>query len=336
MNTTMESSLEIEARAGAWLARRESGDWSAEEQARLAQWLEASTANRVAYLRQEAAWECALRLQALKGSTPDGEVPSLENWRLTPFVSDGRAPKSRRWRIPDVRRLAVAASVAFLAITLGIGAWMWLDRRPSAYKTPVGVTAAVPLPDGSQVTLNTDSEIQVAVTETERRIDLKRGEAFFIVAKDPERPFIVTAGGKRVVAVGTAFSVRRHGEDIRVLVTEGKVRIEEDTFVTAGGIARAGEAGVVVRQDTLVQIEDYLSWRSGYLIFRETPLREAVEEFNRYNAQKILITGPRVADLRFSGKIRPTSVEPFIRLLEESFPVRAQRAGRKILLTSTN
>src|SRR6185503_17001722 len=101
-------SREIEERAGTWLAKRESGNWTAEDEVLLTRWLDASIANRVAFLRQEAAWEQALRLQALKGHTTPGTVPSPENWRLTPFVSDGPAyrsetahtgtvPSRRRW-----------------------------------------------------------------------------------------------------------------------------------------------------------------------------------------------------------------------------------------------
>ncbi len=362
MNMGMESSIEIEERAGAWLSKRESGHWSAEDQAHLTQWLNACTANRVAYLRQEAAWEYALRLQALKGNTPRGEIPSPEDWRLSPFFSDGHSaiappfaridpnPNAREVRAlrdvmrgkPSLKRFAFAASV-LLAIAASIAWYSW-SQDPS-YRTPIGVTAAVPLPDGSKITLNTDSEIHVAVTKKERRIELNKGEAFFNVAKDPTRPFIVTVGNRHVIAVGTAFSVRREGNDIHVLVTEGKVRIEDDTFsssksnpvpVTAGGIARAGDAGIIVQQNSLPEIEDYLSWRAGYLIFRETPLADAISEFNRYNEQKILIQDPAIAAIRFSGKIHPTSFEPFIRLLEDSFLIRAQRADGKILLTAAN
>jgi len=90
------------------------------------------------------------------------------------------------------------------------------------YSTPVGEIASVPMRDGSKVTLNTDSQIRVTLTDSERRVDLKYGEAFFEVSKDPKRPFVVNAGGKRVIAVGTQFSVRRDANDIQVVVTEGR------------------------------------------------------------------------------------------------------------------
>ncbi len=388
MNMSTESSIETETRAGAWLAKRESGRWSAEDQARLTQWLNASIANRVAYLRQEAAWEYALRLQALKGTTPHGKVPTPEDWKLTPFFSDGQPetgpPVTRRDRpgnfetpdtgaagggdgdsreskaeetaseiraqIPSKKHLALAASV-LVTLTAGF-AWHFWPRGP-VYTTPVGGIASVPIRDGSKVTLNTASEIRVAITEKERRVDLRKGEAFFEVVPDPARPFVVSAGDKRIVVLGTKFSVKRDRNDVRVVVTEGAVKVVSasellsrgklidrnndignvDTVVAAGGVARTSAAGLIVQNDVLTQVNDYLSWREGFLVFRDIPLGAAVAEFNRYNEQQIAIQDPAVAALRFSGKIRPASFEPFIRLLEDSFPIKAQREHGRILLT---
>jgi len=230
--------------------------------------------------------------------------------------------------------------------------------------------ASVPMSDGSKITLNTDSQIRLAVSEKERHVELDQGEAFFEVVRDATRPFVVSAGSKRVIAVGTKFSVRRIGSDIRVFVAEGKVRVEDDSrassfrlsrapsisspaqkephpqplytdagnaevLVAAGGIAHTGDAGIVVQENVEPQVEDHLSWRAGYLIFRETPLADAVAEFNRYNDEKIVIRDQHVAQIRFSGKIKPTSADAFLRLLEEAFPVRAERSGSQIVLADT-
>jgi transmembrane sensor len=357
----MESSREIEERAGMWLAKRESGSWSAEDEARFKHWLDASTANRVAFLRQEGAWEHALRLQALRGHTPPGTVPSPDEWRLSPFVSDGSArlrphdPEARPETI-DTGTVVAASHRRWIRWTLAasvilavVGALTWhLSSRGPYYHTAVGGLASVPMTDGSRVTLNTDSAIRLAVTERERRVQLERGEAFFEVAKDPTRPFVVVAGNKRVIAVGTKFSVRRSGNDLGVFVTEGKVRLEDDSFLAssptpsprqadsllaAGTIARAGDSGVVVQEKPLPEVQDFLSWRSGYLTFRDIPLADAIAEFNRYNEQKIFIEDATVAALRFSGKIRPTNFEAFVRLLEDAFPIRARHTDGRIVLT---
>jgi transmembrane sensor len=376
VRASMESSRDIEERAGTWLARRESGNWSTEDELRFTQWLNASTANRVAFLRQEGAWEHALRLRALRGGTPPGTVPSPDDWRLSPFVGGGlpqarpHDPEGGSIQIP--RRLfrlrALAASLALVVA----GALTWHVSTPGPhYRTPVGGLASVPMADGSKVTLNTDSAIRLAVTERERRVQLERGEAFFEVAKDPTRPFVVSVGSKRVIAVGTKFSVRRTGNDVRVFVTEGKVRFEDDSLgpasrdtvgsadplpdassdsgsakpnriapndsnamlLTAGTITRAGDSGVIVQDRPLPEVEDYLSWRSGYLTFRDIPLADAVVEFNRYNERQIFIQDPTVAAIRFSGKVRPTSFAGLVRLLEDAFPIRAEHVDGRIILT---
>jgi transmembrane sensor len=214
------------------------------------------------------------------------------------------------------------------------------------YATPVGGLASVPMADGSKVTLNTDSQIRIALTDTERRVELGHGEAFFEVSKDPKRPFVVRAGDKRVIAVGTKFSVRRDGDDVEIVVTEGKVRVEDgamgegsrvgsaDVFLTPGSIARADEAGVLVQRKTLPEAEEQLSWRTGWLMFRDQELADAIAEFNRYNVSKIVIQDPAIASLRIEGNFRATNVEAFVRLLESGFPVRAEVRDDQILLTA--
>jgi transmembrane sensor len=384
----MESSRDIEERAGAWLAKRESGNWSAEDEARFTQWLNTSTANRIAFLRQEGMWEHSLRLQALRGHTPPGQVPSPDDWRLSPFISDGVAdapshngssadayePGARANNLPTndtvavhTRRGWIRGTLAASLVLAAAGALTWyISTSGPYYHTAVGGIASVPMNDGSKVTLNTESAIRLAVSETERRVQLERGEAFFEVAKDPNRPFVVSAGNKRVVAVGTKFSVRRDGNDLRVFVTEGKVRLEDDSLLAssavpssyesspipdssivkhrddgnvmllaAGTIARAGDSGVIVQEKPLPEVEDYLSWRSGYLTFRDSPLADAVAEFNRYNERKIFIQDPSVAAIRFSGKVRPTSAEGFVRLLEDAFPIHAEHVDGRIVLTES-
>jgi transmembrane sensor len=377
----MESSREVEERAGTWLAKRESGDWSAADEARFTQWLNASLANRVAFLRQEAAWERASRLQALRGHTPSGTVPSPDDWRLTPFVSayepeasdsDTARPRTAGTVRHVSRKLWIRGALAASLVLVVAGALTWyVSTRGPYYRTPVGGLASVPIADGSKVTLNTDSAIRLLVTDQERRVQLERGEAFFDVAKDPNRPFVVSVGSKRVTAVGTKFSVRRLGDDVRVFVTEGKVRFEDDSLgaastravtaaaatkqanadsgapapqsadsnamlLTAGAIARAGASGIIVQEKPLPEVEDYLSWRSGYLTFRDVALADAVAEFNRYNEQKIVIEDPSVGAIRFSGKVRPTSFEGFARLLEGALPIRVEHADGRIVLTDAH
>lgn len=348
----MDSSIQIEERAGQWLARRDSGAWGENDQAAFAAWLEQSTLHIVAFVRLEAAWNQARRLKALSAGAAPGTVPSPEDWQLAPFfdkAADGTTPPVAP-ALESARSSKGGAHAAFLyiaaslLIAIGAGVALYKGHFDSIYSTPVGGTASVPMSDGSKVTLNTDSRIRLEVTATERHIELQQGEAFFEVARDPARPFVVSAGSKRIVAVGTQFSVRRDRNDVRVLVAEGKVRIETESAapggsgdgyptLSAGGMARASEAGVLVQTNATAEIEGYLSWRTGYLVFRDTVLADAVAEFNRYNAHKIVIAEPAVAAIRVSGKFRYAQSEAFVRLLEDGFPIRARHDGGQIVLT---
>jgi transmembrane sensor len=354
----MESHSQIEDEVAGWLARRDSGRWSEDDEARLQQWLAVSTARRVAYLRLKSTWDTAGRLRALRSgmsSTSAGGVPAPGEWRRSPFFEQSPSPAPGALQTPaddpnsavvssaslprrPYRRLvpAVAASIV-IAVSVGFGAYLLWHTSGDRYETPVGGLASVPMSDGSNVTLNTDSLIRVAMTETERSVELQQGEAFFDVAKDPRRPFVVRAGSKRIVAVGTQFTVQRFGDDIRVLVTEGKVRLEgaasPPVLIAAGSFARADGSAVVVRRALPPQVDELLSWREGYLRFHETALADAVSEMNRYNTRKIFIEDPELAAIRISGTFRPTQYEAFVRVLQDGFSIQARNEGERITLS---
>ncbi len=339
---TMSSLENIEERAAAWLARRDGGDWSASDQLALEAWLNESTSHRVAYLRLERIWDEAARLKVLaagrgRAGAADGSArpqgPYFGNRSLehaTP--AGGRLVRARHFGL----------ATALLALLMGM-IWLLPELHFGGhFKTPVGGTASVPLADGSNITLNTATEVRVNLTAQEREVDLPRGEAFFVVAKDPTRPFVVVAGSKRVIAVGTQFSVRHDGDSVEVVVTEGVVRLEpvrggsaplESSRLPAGAIARATGGDVLVQHASLPEVEAALSWRQGYLTFHETTLGEAVEEFNRYTERKLRIADPAVAQIRISGTFKPTNSEAFVRLLREGFSINSIATNDSITLT---
>jgi transmembrane sensor len=422
-NMSMERTHKIDVVASDWLIRRESGAWSAADQARLDEWLSASTLHRVAFLRLELAWADAARLKALGAGIPGDRAPPPGHWNLSPFfeahstvslgddpecvlteptstrptiedslylatpganpapedeavqrahrsqqVSEGRgdetaddsrhpphrglaftpSPAAHHSKPQGLRRRRLAlAAAATLLLAVGGGVYWAFAPNGERYATPVGGLASVPMADGSHVTLNTDSRVHIALTDTERRVELGRGEAYFEVSKDPSRPFVVRAGDKRVIAVGTKFSVRREGADIEIVVIEGKVRVQDDAaglasradgsadvFLTPGSIARADEAGVLVQRRTLPEAEEQLSWRTGWLLFRNQRLADAIAEFNRYNVRKIVIQDPAIGSLKIEGNFRATNVEAFVRLLESGFSVRAEVHADQIILAA--
>jgi transmembrane sensor len=371
-NEPIVSRQAAESAAAAWIARRETAEWDA---AAFEKWLAESVSHRVAYYRLNAAWQEAGRLRALARGllppavvTPSGDSPAVS----APDVADSSTEpqwllgRALRQSQAFVRRApwALAASVV-LGLTIAVAVYK-LERTPvNRFSTVIGGFEAVPLADGSRVTLNTDSEVQVSLEPRERVVNLNHGEAYFEVAQDKSRPFIVNAGNKRVIAVGTQFSVRRDGENVQVIVTEGTVRMEDRrarspssaqtslssapgsadsvpseasgtaqvVLLPAGSVARAQADAVLVRNERPAEIEQHLSWRSGVLTFRDTPLAEAIAEFNRYNERKIVIQDPSIAALQLGGIFRATNIDPFIELLEQGFPVRATQEGNRILLT---
>lgn len=367
----MTSSRQIELIASAWLARRDGDGWSTQDQSQLDAWLRESTAHRVTYLRLDAAWRQSDRLKALGAGVPAGIVPERGAWGLaplpeshaTPFESgtDGepsaparvaaahRARASAMRKAPKgrPRRLLRYATAGFALVVLASLAWGWRHYAAvdqALYRTAIGGLQEVPLPDGSVITLSSDSRVLVTLSRNERRIDLQQGEAFFKVAKDPGRPFVVSAGDRRAIAVGTRYDVRRDATELRVIVTQGVVRLESDngpgghgqptTLLPAGSIALASDAGVLVSSGSVQRAEELLSWRSGFISFHDTPLASAAAEFNRYNSRKIVIGDASIGTLRVGGNFRWSNAETFVRLLELGFPVRAERGKDTIVLKS--
>lgn len=363
---TAASSRQIELIAADWLARRESGDWSADDGMRLKAWLAAATAHRVAFLRLEAAWVESGRLQALAAGRAASGPPPRGAWASGPWATtqdriaadtdddladpieplDALVFSPRRAETPR-RRWAGAALAATVLVAGALAAWGWNTYtaiETASYASAAGQLRELRLGDGSRATLSGDTRIDVAMSRDERRIVLARGEAFFEAAKDRQRPFVVDADARRVVAVGTRFAVRRDGPDLRVVVTEGLVRLESASsqgqppaptaLLPAGSSAHATRSGVLVRAGTVAEAERALDWRSGFLHFDDTPLAEAAAEFNRYSGRTLLMGDDATATLRIGGNFRWSNVDGFVRLLEQGFDVRAERRGEIIVLHS--
>lgn len=314
----MDSLEKIKETAAHWVAKRHTAQWSSADETQLNDWLDASIGHRVEYLGHEKTWRDSKRIESMRaGGGSSDIVPATEQ-------------RSRAWVV------GVAASLLIVCAGTVLG-WMHLHgQRGDFYRTEFGVITALPLSDGSRITLNTASEIRLAIDHSGREVELKHGEAFFEVAHDPSRPFSVDAGGRRITVVGTKFSVRHEHGDLRVVVTEGKVSLSDsDVILRAGTIANAKQGeSMTVQERTPAQAEELLSWRDGYLTFDETPLAEAIAEFNRYNARKLVIADAALASLPVSGHFRWTSIESFARLLEEGFPVVVAREDDRVVLGS--
>jgi len=336
MNSKPASTDPIDAAAAHWLAQRDRGLTSAEQDEYL-RWLRADAAHPAAMARHAAALERMMQLYEWQPAHTAEANPDLF------------APLRRRsWWLWSTG-LAAAAVLAVGIFVLTRPA----DPGATGPKTYLHVNDRLALPDGSRIELRDGSKVVVQYSETERRVQLTGGEAHFMVWKDATRPFIVVAGGVQVRAVGTAFAVRLGASAVEVLVTEGHVKV--DSVVEPANSSSdqsipslaAGERATVSRAASLAapvaapavvavtpdEIKRELAWQAPRLQFDETPLTDAVAEFNRLNREQLVFADPKLGALRIGGTFRPDNVDGFVRLLATTHHLVAERdgAGRTLL-----
>lgn len=250
----------------------------------------------------------------------------------------GSAIRARQ--APRVRKLWPLLATAAVLAVLGIG--LWLSQRsslahPARYATATGEIRQVPLPDGSTAAINTQSSIEVSSESHQRTVTLVKGEAWFRVARDPSRPFVVQVGTVRVRALGTAFSVRRTAQGADVLVTEGSVETwvqgaqRQVTRMGAGTKASIAATAVIAPSPTRhADIDRQLAWREGRIDLEGDTLGQAVEEFNRYNERKIVISTPELSSERLYGVFRTDDPEGFANAVKRSLGATASADEREI------
>ena len=341
---------QIERDAALWLARRDAGGWADRQQVGLDAWLAENAAHRVAFLRLEAAWQESARLQAFAAGDAAERIPARGEWARSPYFApsvDGEKPikHGRRVTLRKRRRWPVFAGIAasLLVAAAIAGGFVWRDYTRvdrAAWETAMGARKVVHLPDHSTATLGSGTDLHMTFSQGERDLELTRGEAFFDVAHDTARPFVVRANGYRVIAVGTRFDVRRDAGQLRIVVTRGLVRLQSahdpakpPAMLPAGSIATVTDGDVAISQVTPNEAREALSWRSGFVVFHRTPLAEAVREFNRYNTRQIVIADSSLDALRVGGNFKLDNSDAFVRLMQAVFPVQAEQRGREIVLT---
>lgn len=325
-----ETARAISESAAEWVARVDRSGEDAATLAELAAWLAGDERRQGAYFRAQSAWAMLDRASVLAGGVKDeGENDAIEQ-------DDARDQRGRLSR----RRVlwgggAMAASLT--AIGAGIGLW---PRPPLQIETALGEIRRVPLKDGSMAAVNTATRLGVTMRPEIRRIALDHGEAWFQVAKDRARPFVVEAGDVRVRAVGTAFSVRRTDDGADVQVTEGVVEVwsvgdeANKRRVAAGARTFVSDAsGPAVVAEASVAIDRSLAWRSGQLIFDGDTLGAAAAEFNRYNRVQVRIDDPALASEKFVGRFRTNEPDAFAKAAATILGARAQSDGEQIVLS---
>jgi transmembrane sensor len=261
------------------------------------------------------------------------------------------AAERRRHR--HVRWLTAAA---VLLVTIGavfFSASLRQNAQPMLLSTAVGEYRTVVLADGSEVKLNSNSQLEASYTRDMRRVRLLKGEVYFTVAHDESVPFVVFAQEKYVRAIGTEFSVRMTGQALDVLVTSGVVEVNDAPSPpqtgSASSVPAAGEAVAAMKlragQGVTVSLEEHLrpaaasaivvhserelqrtlAWREGLLDFSRTPLKNVVAEVNRHSALQIEIADPALGELQFDGIFRVGQVDQLLDALGATFDVKVER-----------
>jgi transmembrane sensor len=304
--------------ASQWIARKRSGRMTVDEGEHFERWLSRDPENRAAYDTLEEFWHV------------------IDLVRSDPTII-GMREDARRWlSLPPRRTVYAAIAASFAALVVGAVLLMATGVVPNVfarpvtqeYQTAIGKTQTVTLADGSIVTLDTDTVLRSVQTRRYRRIELDRGQAFFRVAKDPSRPFMVIASGKTVTATGTAFEVRIDPKRFEVAVVEGEVIVEASLAPARGGLkryvqtaeVRAGSrlvaAGDARWKVTPIDVAKETGWLYGQLIVVREPLGDVAAEMNRYSRKKIVIIDPRVAQKTISGSFTTGAVDDFVLAVE--------------------
>lgn len=326
--------------AAHWFIRNDAGNLGEEERRTFEHWL-ASDDNYEAYQDVQRTWS------AFDAADADVTLQSMRRVAL----AEARKPRVRVW-----------GAAAALAVCIGAGLLATVTWRESPvpsdasthsaaadevnavqgvrYTTAPGELRNVELGDGTRVAINTDTVLYVSYSGEERLIALVRGQAYFEVAKDPERPFVVEAYQRRVTAIGTAFEVELGPERFRVLLVEGSVRVDPvearvDSVGALGSdyVLESGQ-GLVIESgaaDRIVQfdVERELRWRDGYVEFDDEPLRSVLIEMNRYFVAPVVMQDRSADDLRVSGIFKTSSRDEFLAIISELLPVRVDTNPRK-------
>jgi transmembrane sensor len=316
-----------------WAVRLDSGEALAPAlKAELDRWLALDERRHGALLRAQAVLAYLDRGRALGGEGADAESAGE---RARPDASDTPVRD-----LIGRRRLLIGAAATMVG-SVGLAALWRASQWGQKIDTAVGEIRRLPLADGSVATVNTNSRLAVAMQPDRRIVRIEDGEAWFQVASDKARPFVVEAGEVRVQAIGTAFSVRRRDDGAEVLVTEGVV----ETWIVGKEEARerigAGSKAVLAQADPRIEvaeaaheIDQELAWRSGELVLKGHTLDYAVAEMNRYNARRIEIADPRLGSRELVGFFRTNEPEEFARAVSAMTGAHMVEDGDRIVLDS--
>jgi len=303
----------------------DTADGSEDRWLALDRWAEENPEYKEAFEALERDSLAARMLSNLEEHTADeGSVNATTvSWSTRRLLKLSELPKSRVLRAVAV----VGLLMTWRALFHQSHSTSTLDWQN--FETTLGEHRHIEFADGSTVELNTDTALRASVSRGHREADLDRGEALFAIAHDPEHPFVVHAGEDHVDAKGTTFTVlRRADHPLTTLVKEGTVNVcipaHAPTPLTAQQSATITARGVEVTMLKPGELERRTAWTRDELAFDQESLREAVEEFNRYNKEQLQIVDPGILDVQVAGVYRTTEPEKFAQMIEHTLGVHSR------------
>lgn len=315
------SAAETEARAAAWLARRDRDDWNEADQAGLNAWLDENILHSVAYWRLEAAWESTEQFSALR-------IP--ERPEIAP------APGRR------MRPVLIGVASALIGVVLlGFGAAYLFQPAARTYATVLGERRTVKFADGSQIELNTDTQLRTEIGLSRRKVWLDHGEAYFQIKHDASNPFVVIVGDRYVTDLGTKFRIRRDSGRFEMALLEGRAQLEtsdahapqKPIMLVPGDRAIATADSISLTRLPARNLAQELAWRQGMIVFNNTALASAADEFNRYNSQKIVVADQAAGRSTIYGTFQTNNIMAFARLAHEVLGLHVERRGEDIVIS---
>lgn len=305
------------AEAAAWLTRLHGPNRTREVEAGLRRWLAEDPERAAAFELMTDTWE---KSAGLRRNPDDRPV----NWN------------DSHLRVSPLRAAAAIAAVAIFAV---LGTLYFF--HDSGFRTGVGEQRTVVLDDGSRIQLNTATRVAIDYNEQQRRIELTSGEALFEVAKHPGRPFIVVAGDRQVIALGTSFIVRRDTDQFAVTLMEGRIEVspvavearqpaEVRTLEPGERLTLAEAQPAALDRPSMDQVT---AWQRGQIALDNTPLAEAVVEMNRYSNVRLVVDRPEAGNIRISGIFRAGASADFAQAVARTYGLQVTEAKQQIVLS---
>ena len=336
-NPLSKSRTAIAEEAATWFVDWRESPPSRTDKARFADWLAESPVHVEEYLAIAQIYGVLAQVQVADvtdvETLVDDTIVALHGDSISDPAPAPDHSRHRRWE-----GLGLAATVLIAVLSAALFYADLFEEPTTEYVTGLGEQRSVLLDDGSMVSLNTQSRLEVAYSDSERRVRLSAGEALFDVEEDLARPFLVETASARIRVTGTQFNVYQQNGATAVTVIEGTVEVapkaqpaarrdvdpDSQTPSRSGAVATlaVGEQAVVrsgsvaIEATRIANLEPVTAWTDRRLVFSETPLSQIVEEFNRYNHQRLVLDDATVAELELSGVFSTHDPESLILFLE--------------------